>query len=1468
MPISLNTLSESTERTLRAAERNLLVRPALLDPVSKLRVSTPVSLIDTDFEYGPQSSKWETYESVNGYGGFYRSESDDHIPVLRVSRVVNHSDNITDLLEVRTSVPHNLRQGDGIAIYGTRSVTADGTYNVHFVRNTTTFTYYAKETQTILHLQSPTTRLYPARLFQGGAPTVGHISTDGLSPSTLTMVMGSGPNAYSLGTRVSVWNTKGRRVLEFSPQTDIDETDDFITIAASGLSAGQRVTYGAAAGSDPVGGLTDRAEYRVQYATQTRIYLYATNPVVRIQLSAGSATGVHTLEADVGSSDGVYDITEKVNTNVFKMLLPFRVPLPDAVEFEPLKALITHNSTFRIENHGLSGGDSDWVTYSKGTSQDPIGGLTDGGGYRVIYVDQNHFTLRWVDAGSLVPTPGVHSFQSSAISGPVIKTSRAAVAESSPFVEVPPVEVNMLSTTRMNDVVCVEVDRDIVASPSLSIASIDDATSVITLDTAVHPWLTGSRLFYDYYLPDSVYRRAATITIWNVNPETGFGNVQINLGSGDDYQYLFSKYGIGNTFFMDYQGQSYKFTFNASANTVIRNTTILRGDGSLVSAGELPEREPMVMYELLTTVGGYIEPVAELTQGDAYYVRRLSTTTLTLHPTRADAEAGTNAVAVTQGAAGVAGGTLSHRGQFCLLYSASSTTPAGVAAHFSSTLNDMVSSPGLGWEPASGNYNSTGRWLVRYLLGPGETAMPGFTEGGLYYAYRPDNNLSRLSFFATLADAEALTNVIDVPAGQLSGYIVGLPRRRVLSRPIAEIHSSSKVSMSHLADFTTNTGDMVTNTMSAPMSGGLVVHRSFDGGVEIIPSPYTGSSIVRQTRRYFRYQSGKGIQMSVGVNFSGPSDIDSISSAGVVITRAPHRMKAGVSISLAGVNGAQSDLWNLQNVVVQSVTNSRTFVLPAFAGVTTGYAPGFPRYVVDGWPAGGPAVRVGMFDDQNGMFFEYDGQQLFAVRRNAIQQLPGHAYFSRNNGVGRSQTAGVDYSTLIKEGDRLAIRGQTYTVSNVGASNATTFAMHPPYRGDYATEVVVSIVQDMRVPSSEWTLDTCDGSGDARNPSGYRIDIHKMQMAYIDYSWYGAGKIRFGFKGIDGEVFFVHEFTHNNHQDTAYMRSGNLPARYEVASPPETSLAPGPYTYIPKLMHWGTSVIMDGNSDVDKAFFFTVTGRTLNFGNGDTIAVSATYANSRVYSRRDPLTGATVSAYQLNVPDYDVVKNLRSGTGLSAAGVLEEGTRIVGIQRLSGNAGVIYIDNVPLVPTSTDVLALEAGDSDQVIPGSIPLVSFRLAPSVDSGYAAAAVGERDLINRMQLSPLSVDILSTHDVEISMTLNGFPVSKSWEHANQPSLAQILYHSGDAESAVIGGTRVFSFRAAGGPVDGGGRRSAAHTTVDVSNLTPLGNSLVGGDDVYPNGPDILTISATLVDSTNITSTTPFGVSARLSWIESQA
>jgi len=60
----------------------------------------------------------------------------------------------------------------------------------------------------------------------------------------------------------------------------------------------------------------------------------------------------------------------------------------------------------------------------------------------------------------------------------------------------------------------------------------------------------------------------------------------------------------------------------------------------------------------------------------------------------------------------------------------------------------------------------------------------------------------------------------------------------------------------------------------------------------------------------------------------------------------------------------------------------------------------------------------------------------------------------------------------------------------------------------------------------------------------------------MDYSWYGAGFIRWGFRALDGNVIYAHKIPNNNQNTEAYMRSGNLPARYEVNTiPPATTAA-------------------------------------------------------------------------------------------------------------------------------------------------------------------------------------------------------------------------------------------------------------------------------------------------------------------------
>ena len=62
------------------------------------------------------------------------------------------------------------------------------------------------------------------------------------------------------------------------------------------------------------------------------------------------------------------------------------------------------------------------------------------------------------------------------------------------------------------------------------------------------------------------------------------------------------------------------------------------------------------------------------------------------------------------------------------------------------------------------------------------------------------------------------------------------------------------------------------------------------------------------------------------------------------------------------------------------------------------------------------------------------------------------------------------------------------------------------------------------------------------------LNISKMQMIGIEYSWYGAGFIDFMVRGADGNFVYAHRMRNSNINTEAFMRSGNLPVRYEVTN--------------------------------------------------------------------------------------------------------------------------------------------------------------------------------------------------------------------------------------------------------------------------------------------------------------------------------
>ena len=319
------------------------------------------------------------------------------------------------------------------------------------------------------------------------------------------------------------------------------------------------------------------------------------------------------------------------------------------------------------------------------------------------------------------------------------------------------------------------------------------------------------------------------------------------------------------------------------------------------------------------------------------------------------------------------------------------------------------------------------------------------------------------------------------------------------------------------------------------------LHRPLDGGVLFSANASSNNQqAIRQTRKYFRYQSGKGLQISSGTTLKPNLPIDKMSRSGSTIrvqTKEQHNLQSGSSVTIFGAeqnifNGTFSDI---------RVTGYNTFIvfLEGTVSAVEEVASGEYYVAVESWY--GCTNRIGMFDSQNGMFFEFDGQTLYAVVRSSTFQLSGKASVENgSNLVSQTEPAfETNFSNQLEPGDFIVIRGQSYRVETINSDEEISIT--PSYRGADADFVLISKTIDKKIPQSEWNLDTMDGDG----PSGYNLDLTKMQMFYIDYSWYGAGFIRFGLRGVDGLVTYCHKIINNNVNSEAYMRSGNLPARYE-----------------------------------------------------------------------------------------------------------------------------------------------------------------------------------------------------------------------------------------------------------------------------------------------------------------------------------
>ena len=819
--------------------------------------------------------------------------------------------------------------------------------------------------------------------------------------------------------------------------------------------------------------------------------------------------------------------------------------------------------------------------------------------------------------------------------------------------------------------------------------------------------------------------------------------------------------------------------------------------------------------------------------------------------------------------------------------------------------------------------------------GPGTTFTVSnvFMDPGSYV--QPGMQVNVASFnFTVGTPATAYVNTVSVP----TTYLPGNGSRQNASFTVT-FNSSVTLSTRNLnypARLTMPTTNVSNFVYPAPYS--YITHRPLDGGVLLTPyQPSHGATIVRQSKKVFRYQSGKGMLWSSGTLFCPNNDISSIginvvSNAIIIITDIPHGVpQYGATLIIRGIsspgyNGTYttSNVYGSREIEVQLASNINplTIVTPAQLGQQ-------PRFIMSRWA--GASVRAGCFEDQNGIFWEYDGQNLFAVRRSSIFQISGYVFIQPgsqliigdkdlvnfplatinfNSGTNsiiptslvpgssavvvagapgfvptnflvgmqpligglatlmgsnayvtsiasdRSsftlnfpplQTAGalsvVNFQSLgdgfqwvfpttrfvdqLKPGNRIVLRGMTHTIVQIQGQGC--MIVIPPFRGVQAMTVPIKpcLVVETRIPQSQFNRDSLDGQG----PSGFRADVTKMQMIGIQYTWYGAGFIDYMMRGADANWLYAHRIRNNNVNDESYMRTGNMPVRYELTNEAATGYGslrlPCSTTdttlYLNESTTYWPAV---GNVLVDSEIMYYL-GKSTDpvYGYG-TLSQVGRAPNSNL-------------AYVVN----DVLNQMQGSPVPTTHG---------------SNASVIFIGNTctPSLNHWGSALLIDGGfDQDRgyffnyqvndttgnvnspiiLVPsGTVKnMFMIRLAPSVSNGIIGD-LGNRDLINRAQLLLQRLDVYTDQTAIISGILNPqgvYPVSwqaiNSPQNGGQPSFTQVSLVAG---SYVFGsGERVFSTVSNGG----------AQNSIDLSNLKEVCNSVIGGNGFFPDGPDTLLI-----------------------------
>lgn len=267
-----------------------------IDPVTKIRVSQPETLIDTDFEYGLQPTKWETVELINNTPSFFSKSGDTTIPNI-VSVTTNAG---TREITVTTALDHGLAVGIPINVTGTKSVTADGAYIINSIPNPTTFTYLCRDNQAeTLSIEDLYTSIITGEFYQGSQLRIADsdgIVTDGDPVSVLTVKTESA-HGFGVNTPFYFLNLNSTVAQEF----------EAANTAAKSFDSSNSATAQTFDGSNTL------SQIQIDWSNSATVG-GTPSSIVSVDAAADTITVTHTTETFVGSPIGT-PLYYSVNTS-------------------------------------------------------------------------------------------------------------------------------------------------------------------------------------------------------------------------------------------------------------------------------------------------------------------------------------------------------------------------------------------------------------------------------------------------------------------------------------------------------------------------------------------------------------------------------------------------------------------------------------------------------------------------------------------------------------------------------------------------------------------------------------------------------------------------------------------------------------------------------------------------------------------------------------------------------------------------------------------------------------------------------------------------------------------------------------------------------------------------------------------------------------------------------------------------